>query len=177
MTARYRTAPPDRFQTGTRPTREHGGQPYSPLFGLASDGVCTAPSVTGRPVVSYTAIPPLPHGRNSSFYSEFLSIRLRQASRRPTARIAKQSVHIIWRYYFCCTFLGVTSTGRYPASCPMKPGLSSAFAATIRAAIRRKVSAKGWHLMTRLHHEVMELPPIAYEMFPCYHKSRSTNIG
>ena len=27
--------------------------------------------------------------------------------------------------YFCCTFLGVTSTGRYPASCPMKPGLSS----------------------------------------------------
>ena len=27
--------------------------------------------------------------------------------------------------YFCCTFLGVTSTGRYPASCPAKPGLSS----------------------------------------------------
>ena len=30
-----------------------------------------------------------------------------------------------WRYVFCCTFLGVTSTGRYPASCPTKPGLSS----------------------------------------------------
>ena len=30
-----------------------------------------------------------------------------------------------WRYTFCCTFLRVTSTGRYPASCPMKPGLSS----------------------------------------------------
>ena len=29
------------------------------------------------------------------------------------------------RLYFCCTVLGVTSTGRYPASCPMKPGLSS----------------------------------------------------
>ncbi len=28
--------------------------------------------------------------------------------------------------YFCCTGLGVTSTGRYPASCPVKPGLSSA---------------------------------------------------
>ena len=28
--------------------------------------------------------------------------------------------------YFCCTGLGVTSTGRYPASCPAKPGLSSA---------------------------------------------------
>ena len=27
--------------------------------------------------------------------------------------------------YFCCTSLGVASTGRYPASCPMKPGLSS----------------------------------------------------
>ena len=27
--------------------------------------------------------------------------------------------------YFCCTCLGVTSTGRYPASCPAKPGLSS----------------------------------------------------
>ena len=27
--------------------------------------------------------------------------------------------------YFCCTILRVTSTGRYPASCPMKLGLSS----------------------------------------------------
>ena len=27
--------------------------------------------------------------------------------------------------YFCCTGLGVTSTGRYPASCPIEPGLSS----------------------------------------------------
>ena len=26
---------------------------------------------------------------------------------------------------FCCTFPGVTSAGRYPASCPVKPGLSS----------------------------------------------------
>ena len=30
--------------------------------------------------------------------------------------------------YLCCTGLGVTSTGRYPASCPMKPGLSSSAA-------------------------------------------------
>ena len=28
--------------------------------------------------------------------------------------------------YFCCTGLGVASTGCYPASCPVKPGLSSA---------------------------------------------------
>ena len=27
--------------------------------------------------------------------------------------------------YFCCTILRVASTGRYPASCPAKPGLSS----------------------------------------------------
>jgi len=27
--------------------------------------------------------------------------------------------------YFCCTFLGVTSTGNYPAPCSMEPGLSS----------------------------------------------------
>ena len=30
--------------------------------------------------------------------------------------------------YFCCTGLGVASTGRYPASCPVKPGLSSSAA-------------------------------------------------
>ena len=35
------------------------------------------------------------------------------------------------RYTFCCTFLGVTSTGRYPASCPVKPGLSSVFQAIV----------------------------------------------
>ena len=31
----------------------------------------------------------------------------------------------LWAVYFCCTFPGVTSAGRYPASCPSKPGLSS----------------------------------------------------
>ena len=30
--------------------------------------------------------------------------------------------------YFCCTGLGVASTGCYPASCPVKPGLSSSAA-------------------------------------------------
>ena len=29
------------------------------------------------------------------------------------------------RFIFCCTGLGVASTGRYPAPCPVKPGLSS----------------------------------------------------
>ena len=29
------------------------------------------------------------------------------------------------RFVFCCTFLEVSLTGRYPASCPAEPGLSS----------------------------------------------------
>ena len=29
------------------------------------------------------------------------------------------------RYVFCCAFLRVTPSGRYPSSCPVKPGLSS----------------------------------------------------
>ena len=37
------------------------GRHTAPLFGLASDGVYTAFSVTSEAVVSYTAIPPLPH--------------------------------------------------------------------------------------------------------------------
>jgi hypothetical protein len=36
------------------------------------------------------------------------------------------------RCIFCGTFLGVTPTGRYPAPCPMEPGLSSC---ALRAAI------------------------------------------
>ena len=34
-------------------------------------------------------------------------------------------MHDMTVVHFCCTFLGVASTGRYPASCPVKPGLSS----------------------------------------------------
>ena len=40
--------------------------------------------------------------------------------------------------YFCCTILGVASTGRYPASCPVKPGLSSP--ATLRTDRRDHLS-------------------------------------
>ena len=64
------------------------------LFGLASDGVYMAFSVTRETVVSYTAFPPLPE-------TKILAVS------------------------FCCTIPGVTSAGRYPASCPAKPGLSS----------------------------------------------------
>ena len=64
-------------------------------------GFTYAPSVAGRAVVSYTALPPLPQ------------IRSRWRG------VISAAVH------FCCTVPGVTSAGRYPASCPVKPGLSS----------------------------------------------------
>jgi len=44
--------------------------------------------------------------------------------------------------YFCCTGLWVTSTGRYPASYPVKPGLSSLAYAT---AIIRPTCFKQYH--------------------------------
>ena len=53
------------------------------------------------------------------------------------------------RFLFCCTFLRVASTGRYPASCPMKPGLSSPFGATIRAAQTHVAFYHGFRLITR----------------------------
>ena len=37
--------------------------------------------------------------------------------------------------YFCCTGLGVASTGRYPASCPVKPGLSSPDGHQLRSSV------------------------------------------
>ena len=43
--------------------------------------------------------------------------------------------------YFCCTSLGVASTGRYPAPCPVKPGLSSP--ATFRYCSRDHLSESG----------------------------------
>ena len=54
--------------------------------------------------------------------------------------------------YFCCTILGVASTGRYPAPCPVKPGLSSPLQArpsvllTLDILTRKmtKVNEKRW---------------------------------
>ena len=80
--------------------RDSDGQPSDvPLFGLASGGVYHAPNVTIGAVSSYLAFSPLPN----------------QISWR----------HLMGRYIFCGTFLPVTETGRYPAPCPVEPGLSS----------------------------------------------------
>ena len=61
-----------------------------------------ATDVTISTVVSYTAFPPL-----------------RQQYSEAVTRLIANAV------YLCCTILGVTSTRRYLASCPAKPGLSS----------------------------------------------------
>ncbi len=45
--------------------------------------------------------------------------------------------------YLCCTGLGVTSTGRYPASCPVKPGLSS-------PAVFRHLQPRSFVLLNRI---------------------------
>ncbi len=73
------------------------GEPPSSacLRGLAPDGVCLAIRVTANAVGSYPTFSPLP-----SFAGE----------RR--------------RFLFCGTLLGVTATGRYPASCSAELGLS-----------------------------------------------------
>ena len=67
-----------------------------PLFGLAPGGVCRAALVTESAVRSYRTVSPLPY-----------------------------SVARARRSLLCGTFLRVTSTGRYPAPCPVEPGLSS----------------------------------------------------
>ena len=82
-----------RLNGTTRPTRKHGGQPYSFLFGLTSSGVYMC-------LFCYQKSGGLLH-HHSTLTNKILAV------------------------YFCCTSLGVTSTGRYPALCPMKPGLSS----------------------------------------------------
>jgi len=81
-----------------RPTRELGaGHPRrAPLFGLAPGGVCRAGPV------ARTAGELLPH--------RFTLTRLPKGTGRSV---------------LCGTFLRVAPTGRYPAPCPVEPGLSS----------------------------------------------------
>ena len=89
-------------------------------------GFTYALSVTRKAVVSYTTLPPLPIGH--------------AAALRQTETLQRAG----WAVYFCCTFLGVASTGRYPASCPMKPGLSS-------PAVFRHMQPRSFILLAALH--------------------------
>ena len=53
------------------------------------------------------------------------------------------------RYYFCCTIHGVTPSGRYPASCPVKPGLSSHAYFPACAAERTAKAERTWFFQVR----------------------------
>ena len=87
-----------------RSTRRRDGPPHGLLFDLASDGVYNARPVTSAAVVSYTALSALRFSLGSG----------------------SDRFSLLTRFPFCCTFPEVTLAGRYPASCPVKPGLSSA---------------------------------------------------
>ena len=80
-----------------QPTCDWTGRPLS-RFGLASDGVYMCPS-------RYRAGGSLLHC--------------------PSTLTNPKPGGSVLAVYFCCTFPGVASAGRYPASCPVKPGLSS----------------------------------------------------
>ena len=75
----------------------------------------------------------LPQGTTGSriaFYSVLLRVGLQslscyQNSGELLPRLSTLTFLHEKAVYFCCTSLGVASTGRYPAPCPMKPGLSS----------------------------------------------------
>ncbi len=75
-----------------------------PLFGLASDGVYMCPGCC-QPGGSLLHCP-------STLTADWRGRPFGHT--RPPAAV-----------YFCCTVLGVASTRRYLASCPVKPGLSS----------------------------------------------------
>ena len=85
----------------------------------------------GQPLPAGSSDPPeSTTGSRIAFVSVLL--RMEFTCARPVTRTAVVSYtafpplpSIKKAVYFCCTGLGVTSTGRYPASCPLKPGLSS----------------------------------------------------
>ena len=84
-------------RTSSSLPRDTDGQPLSvPIRGLAPNGVYQAASVTEGAVGSYPTVSPFPF----------------------------QVLLVGWSI-LCGTFLEVTFTGRYPASCPTEPGLSS----------------------------------------------------
>ena len=118
-------------------------------------GFTCALAVTREAVVSYTAFPPLP----GQMYDD--------TEETDTCSYQHTSVRAV---YFCCTGLGVTSTGRYPASCPVKPGLSSS-AAFRHLQPRLSVLLNTFFNYTIAGGNCPDLSSIHYrngkEMFPC----------
>ncbi len=100
-----------------QPRNSNGQSSNVPLLGLAPGGVCLADPVTG------TAGALLPHRFN---LAEEGSPPPRTRTRRCPGDCAdKVREAVTWRFAFCCAFLRVSPTGRYPAPCPVEFGLSS----------------------------------------------------
>ena len=68
---------------------------------------------------------PLCYQRGGSLLHCLSTLTRTESSKEASLSSSQPSARAV---YFCCTGLGVTSTGRYPASCPVKPGLSSSAA-------------------------------------------------
>ena len=85
----------------------------------------------GQPLPAGSSDPPeSTTGSRIAFVSVLLRMEFTCARSVTTAAVVSYTAFpplpsIKKAVYFCCTGLGVTSTGRYPASCPLKPGLSS----------------------------------------------------
>ena len=68
-------------------------------------------------------------GRRMAFFSVLLRMEFTCARSVATAAVVSYTAFpplpAPQAVYLCCTVPGVASAGRYPASCPVKPGLSS----------------------------------------------------
>ena len=105
----------------------------------------------GRRLVSYAAFDRDGHVAKASrqlIYTDYHSPKISCAKPFSFPRCYQQGGSLLhcpstltglWpAVYFCCTVPGVASAGRYPASCPVKPGLSSSD--TFRFASRDHLS-------------------------------------
>ena len=110
-------------------------------------------------------------------HSVLLRVRFTWHSLLPENRWAlTPPFHPYWHkpaVYLCCTIFGVTSTGRYPAPCPVKPGLSSPAALRYRGSGHLSYSQRVlvYHRIMGLSRETMLLLPTLFPAnhvaFPC----------
>ena len=127
------------------------GKQYS-AYGVAPDRVYICTQLPAMPVSFYLAFPSVPKDPKIS------------QSPHGTLGAIKTPVG-----YFCCTFPGVTSGGRYPLSCPAGPGLSSCqylsapWHATDRHTLRPLVYTKPSDLSRKIRNKKSEIRNIFRE--------------
>jgi hypothetical protein len=122
-------------------TRDRSGQPLGLLFDLAPSGVCRAPDLATKPVVSYTTFSPLPRPRRSGaravcFLWHFPSLPLNRK---------------VPRYW-------VAYANRLEAPCPSESGLSSSLLSEEKRPIRPTRRS--------IINQVVILPAPAYSQMP-----------